>query len=738
MKINEKVAPATILIFVLVGMLCLSFNVQKVEAGSTIYIKADGSIEPSEANITTTDNVTYTFTGNNYDSLVIERDNIIVNGAGYTIQAKSGNGIDLSSRSNVTIKNVTVDASYCGVKLYYSSNNTISSCNVKNAQNGISLGDSSDNSIYGNYITKTDYEAIRLYGGSSNNWIYGNTLVANIDDGIDLSGWGYHNRVYHNNITENQNGIMVSGDSNSVYENNVTRNDGMGVHITSELNNVSGNYVAENKYGVFVMLKANTLRNNIMVNNTLNFGLTAQDIPYVDLEDFYNDVDVSNTVNGKPVYYWVDRQNADIPLDAGAVVLVNCKNITVQNLTLESNLEGVLLAYSNNCIVSGNNVTDNGDSIYYRGGIALYHSSNNHIYMNNITANHNAGVELQYSLYNTVSQNNITKNGVGVHSYRDSHYNNFSGNRLRNNLRGIRLLSSTNNTVYDNDIIGPGYYGISIETGSNNILRNNLVYNKHGIDVKSSYNNITGNTIMENWESGVFLQTGVKNNLFFHNNFVDNAEHVSLSYYSSRIINSWNNSYPSGGNYWTDYEDKYPNATELDNSGIWNTSYVINENNIDNYPLIAPTEPITRKFTAYNSLEVEIYSNSSISEFQFNTTSIKLSFNVTGPAGTSGFCNVVVPENLLWGNFSLFINGVPLVEGVNYTKAYNGTHYTFAITYTHSEHIIEIEGTEVIPEFSPALILPLFIVLTMLAVVFAIIKKSKKTQKLLSPKPPFF
>jgi len=40
------------------------------------------------------------------------------------------------------------------------------------------------------------------------------------------------------------------------------------------------------------------------------------------------------------------------------------------------------------------------------------------------------------------------------------------------------------------------------------------------------------------------------------------------------------------GNYWSDYEEKYPNATEIDGTGIWNTPYVIDEYNQDNYPLV--------------------------------------------------------------------------------------------------------------------------------------------------------
>jgi hypothetical protein len=69
----------------------------------------------------------------------------------------------------------------------------------------------------------------------------------------------------------------------------------------------------------------------------------------------------------------------------------------------------------------------------------------------------------------------------------------------------------------------------------------------------------------------------------------------------------------------------------------------------------------------------------------------------------------------MWGDFSLFINGEQLEEGVNYTKTYNGTHYMFYVTYTHSEHVMEVVSTEVVPEFSHAVIPLLLMSIAMLA-----------------------
>ena len=48
------------LLALLIGTLNLASRVEKVKASGTIYLRADGRIDPPTANITTTDDVTYT------------------------------------------------------------------------------------------------------------------------------------------------------------------------------------------------------------------------------------------------------------------------------------------------------------------------------------------------------------------------------------------------------------------------------------------------------------------------------------------------------------------------------------------------------------------------------------------------------------------------------------------------------------------------------------------------------
>ncbi|HEY4674907.1 MAG TPA: hypothetical protein VIH48_02505, partial [Candidatus Bathyarchaeia archaeon] len=143
-------------------------------------------------------------------------------------------------------------------------------------------------------------------------------------------------------------------------------------------------------------------------------------------------------------------------------------------------------------------------------------------------------------------------------------------------------------------------------------------------------------------------------------------------------------------------------------------TYALNDTKL--FVLHEPIGPTTRTYTPY-AQKVEVSSNSSISEFQFNGTTKQISFKVIGANGTNGFCNITFPSDLLWGTISIYKDGLLLVKDVDYTQTYNATHYTFNIVYNHSTHTIEILGTEAIPEFPITCMLLLFIASMLLAVI---------------------
>ena len=137
-----------------------------------------------------------------------------------------------------------------------------------------------------------------------------------------------------------------------------------------------------------------------------------------------------------------------------------------------------------------------------------------------------------------------------------------------------------------------GTNGIFINWSDYNIISGNIVTdNLHGFHLFStcSCNYVSKNTIRNNIikNNGFGVSLGVSSdNTIYHNNFINNTEQANYVYGS--YSNVWDDDYPSGGNYWSDYEERYPDAEELDGSGIWNTTYVIDENNRDRYPLMSP------------------------------------------------------------------------------------------------------------------------------------------------------
>jgi parallel beta-helix repeat protein len=239
---SRKPFYSLLFLVVLMGVSSVSFNVHNVEAPYPIvYIEAEGSIDPPTANITSPDNVTYTFTADINASIVVERDNIVVDGAGYTVQGGGdGTGIDLSGRSNVTIKNMKIKTFGTGIYLY----------------------ESSDNMISGNVITDNGLLGVHLYLSSNNNTVSANTITNNYR-GIWLevsTGTSSNNVISRNNIENNTDGIMIYRSlGNIISENNVTKNRDHSTYLdTSYDNRIYHNNFIDNGIPWYFYFSTNT------------------------------------------------------------------------------------------------------------------------------------------------------------------------------------------------------------------------------------------------------------------------------------------------------------------------------------------------------------------------------------------------------------------------------------------------------------------------------------------------
>jgi parallel beta-helix repeat protein len=278
-------------------------------------------------------------------------------------------------------------------------------------------------------------------------------------------------------------------------------------------------------------------------------------------------------------------------------------NVTIENTTVIGFRYGIWLGSSSNDTVSRNNIIGNAyDGLYLNSSSYNIMSNNgifgnsNSTYQGSYPVNNYDGIELVFSSYNNVLGNSIAGNfGNSVLLDSNSSYNTLSGNSIiGNHGEGILLLYSFNNLMSDNNVIGNFGDDFNIIAGSsNNTVSGNSVIGTNGTGIYlglALYNIVSDNDVSEN-TVGISLGTS-SNNTIYHNDFMDNTYQTSIFYSEP---NSWDNGYPSGGNYWSNYNgtDFYsgPHQNETGSDGIGDTPYIIDANNTDEYPLMKPLVP---------------------------------------------------------------------------------------------------------------------------------------------------
>ena len=299
---------------------------------SHIYIRGDGSVEPSTAPIQRVGNV-YIFMNNLLNSSIeVQLDNVVIDGAGFILQGVGSYvyvGITLSSRSNVTIKNIDINQFAIGIRMNQSSNNIINGNKIYSCC-GVMLDFSSNNQIAGNSIISADpgYG----YGAQINSGSYNTIIGNNFTDtgiGVRLEGGEYNTisenhfkdqtsvlvaRASHNTISKNSMGSGHSGvvicaisSYNTVFRNNITeKSHGIEIYTNSSSNTVYKNNLINNEVGAFIgneyiadSVGNNTFYHNNFMNNTQNVLVNA----LVTRSNFWD--------NGKEGNYWSDYNGKD-------------------------------------------------------------------------------------------------------------------------------------------------------------------------------------------------------------------------------------------------------------------------------------------------------------------------------------------------------------------------------------------------------------------------------------------
>jgi parallel beta-helix repeat protein len=294
-------------------------------------------------------------------------------------------------------------------------------------------------------------------------------------------------------------------------------------------------------------------------------------------------------------------QVRDFPIGWKSITESSIKNVN----------DGIILGDSKGVRIFGNIIINN-----KRAGISVS-GENNQVYQNNITDN-DAGVvtnaDTKARIFkptcHVISENMIARNNVGISV--SSSNTTVLGNEVVDNYReGISVSNCFNVTVSGNIISNNGGSnqtnenrgGLSLSYwGPHYVYGNNITNNQgNGISFgEYCSNSVVWNNNITNNDIGIIeynVRDSGEGNKLFQNNIIGNQQQVAINQTldvakgtGTDIVTLDNGKV---GNYWSDYLTRYPNATEVDSSGIGNIPYVIDDNNIDHYPLMQPYDSVT-------------------------------------------------------------------------------------------------------------------------------------------------
>jgi parallel beta-helix repeat protein len=587
----------------------------------------------------------------NGDAILVTSDSVIIDGFNLTRATGGRAGVQLSGVQNCVISNnsfyrndraIELDSSHDNVitgnhvlrsgevGLEFSDGNLILNNTFVLNTYGVRLDSSHQNTIAGNNILEGTYIEILVYE-SHQNRIVGNDIVSKERFQFYNAGiWLYtsngttlsDNRMVHN-------GIFITGDPLANWA----------THDIDSLNTVNSGpvYYWKDVIGGQVPVDAGQV---ILVNCTdvLIEGTNVTDGTAGILVGFSENITIRNN-------------NVSFNERRG-MTLHFTNNSTISNNSAMYGLYGIHLSYSDNTVIDGcntswggwalhlsdshNNTISNTES-YYSGygmvitlshgntiegnialwsgwGIHLGYSNNNTVVNNNASYSLNWGFDIYRSYGNLVSNNTAFDNNVGFY-FNGCHYSNVSMNvAVKNAFSGIgfwrsdRNIASLNTATHNGD-------GVEFVIAHNNTLHSNDIMNNDiGVHVRLSYgNNIHHNYIGTNTGIGVKIDSS-SGNLVYHNSIIDNVQQA----FDDTDSNQWDDGYPSGGNWWSDYNGIDLMWGPLQNlpgpDGIGDTPYVIDADSEDRYPLMGPPPAIYPRppiilqadLTGYNSSNVTI------------------------------------------------------------------------------------------------------------------------------------
>jgi parallel beta-helix repeat protein len=481
-----------------------------------------------------------------------------------TLDAGSmGYGIYIgNTTANFIIRNCSVENSNgnsdqyfrnSGIYLFNVTNGTLENNEIKVCEgNGINIEYSLDILVTDNIVRYNNMSGIYT-GYYSNITISDNTCSFNNWSGVWL--WSTSDSfVINNTLLNNSDGITLEWSDNIIIDDNFAINNSIGLSMqSSDLNFIANNTFNDNKFeGIYMDLSDdNTILANDCQGNYDGLYLSYSDYNTILKNQFSN-----NTAGGL----------------SGM---------------------GIFLDYSDNNTVSDNNCSGNKED-----GINVFYSDYNTIDNNTCENNPDDGITVYKSINVTISNNTLTGNQFGLFMENRCYNITIENNNISyNSDDGIYLLNlCINITIRNNTIKANSDDGIyANDRNAGNLIENNTISENGGNGINLTYDSdefiIIYNVIANNTEYGiVILDNDCENNLIHHNGFYDNNGTGVQAYDNGS--NDWDDGYPSGGNFWSDYTGVDFNSTAAQDvpppDGFGDTPYDINgpKGAQDRYPLI--------------------------------------------------------------------------------------------------------------------------------------------------------
>jgi parallel beta-helix repeat protein len=329
--------------------------------------------------------------------------------------------------------------------------------------------------------------------------------------------------IANNIFTENGNGIiLIESYNNTIIDNTIVNSKKNGIHlIFSEENTLITNQLSNNGItGIYIEASPN---NRVLGNNLFNNSLQIWKYlaPYTlpQITYFKQDI-INNTINNKPIIYWINRSDEIIPKGVGQVFLINCTSIEVLNHHFKDNSGGLTVVFSSNIQIHDNEFSDGtkiilqntknstlrSNTISYSDaeGISIFNSQNCRLSSNVVTNNRYNGIFLSFSEEMTLLDNIVYQNWDGIILTNSKRISLIRNNVGRNRNYGVFLSFSDNNSIIENFFTENNEYGVYLSHFSdNNTIQNSTFYENHAGDDQAADDGVENSFVFNFWSEWI-------------------------------------------------------------------------------------------------------------------------------------------------------------------------------------------------------------------------------------------